>query len=298
MRKFLFILFLFCCKITFAQDTILTNETNGFFLSTSTSFDTLLVASSASWSPIDIAGCKLWMNGDSVSKDVSNYVDTLFDMSGNNNDAIQNTGANQPLWIADGGAGVNNKPVVRFDGSDDFLSNTSILTMFPDGDATLFVVYSINGTVAMYGVISTMTSGGGYWSFGGVGYFRTFSYVRLDGYPATMPTSGVHNFNLRIEGGVSYEIRLDGVSKGNGGSPAFFINEFAVGRGESAIPYNGDIAEVIIYDSALGTTDIQTVENYLMTKYNLSIEWYMIGSLMIGLCFRRKEFFNQFKKAA
>ena len=34
-------------------------------------------------------------------------------------------------------------------------------------------------------------------------------------------------------------------------------------------PFNGDIAEVILYNTALSTTNRQTVENYLISKYAL-----------------------------
>ena len=48
-------------------------------------------------------------------------VSTLYDISGNNNDATQATGTKQPIWTA---AQQNGKAAVIFDGSDDFLQIT------------------------------------------------------------------------------------------------------------------------------------------------------------------------------
>ena len=44
-----------------------------------------------------------------------------------------------------------------------------------------------------------------------------------------------------------------------------------VGAGDSAPnePWDGDIAEVIVYQSALGASDFAQTENYLLTKYGL-----------------------------
>ena len=54
------------------------------------------------------------------------YVTTWYDQSGNGNDAEQTTAASQPK-IYDSSSGVileNGKPTAKFDGTDDFLSNT------------------------------------------------------------------------------------------------------------------------------------------------------------------------------
>lgn len=53
-----------------------------------------------------------------VKKDGSNAVSTLYDISGNNNDAVQATGSKQPIWTA---AQQNGKPGLVFDGVDDYL---------------------------------------------------------------------------------------------------------------------------------------------------------------------------------
>ena len=59
---------------------------------------------------------------DSVIKN-SNKVNLWTDKSGNNNNALQNDTSKQPVFIDNV---LNNKPVIRFDGIDDFMSFNEI----------------------------------------------------------------------------------------------------------------------------------------------------------------------------
>jgi len=55
-----------------------------------------------------------------VKKDITGAVSKLYDISGNNNDAVQTTGASQPIWSLSGGKGI-----ITYDGSDDMLNCAS-----------------------------------------------------------------------------------------------------------------------------------------------------------------------------
>ena len=83
--------------------------------------------------PTDIAGCQLWLKADAgITKDGSDYVSVWADQSGNGNDAVQATGASQPLWV-DGQ--LNGEPVLRFDGSNDFMSFNEVANI-----RTIFII--------------------------------------------------------------------------------------------------------------------------------------------------------------
>ena len=63
------------------------------------------------------SSCKLLTDANfGVKKDITGAVSKLYDLSGNNNDAIQPTGASQPIWSL-----VNGKGIINYDGTDDFL---------------------------------------------------------------------------------------------------------------------------------------------------------------------------------
>ena len=69
------------------------------------------------------SNCKFLADANfAVKKDGADAVSVLYDISGNNNDAVQATGAAQPIWTA---AQQNGKAGLVFDGSDDVLSSTS-----------------------------------------------------------------------------------------------------------------------------------------------------------------------------
>lgn len=57
-----------------------------------------------------------------VKKDGSGAVSKLYDISGNNNDAVQATGTSQPIWSL-----VNGRGVITYDGVDDYLLTTNTL---------------------------------------------------------------------------------------------------------------------------------------------------------------------------
>ena len=80
----------------------------------------------AAFLPTSIAGLKLWLSSDlGITKDGFDKVSNWADQSINGNDATQATASKKPLWVNNT---LNGKPVIRFDGSDDFMSLTSLIS--------------------------------------------------------------------------------------------------------------------------------------------------------------------------
>jgi hypothetical protein len=84
--------------------------------------------------PTDIAGLETWLRADAITGKVDgDPLSQWDDSSGNANHAAQVTGANQPLYKT---GILNGLPVVRFDGTDDFMTvagitnNTATRTLF------------------------------------------------------------------------------------------------------------------------------------------------------------------------
>lgn len=306
MRKLLIILFILItcgCYSQVVTDTVLTDEVSGFFLASDTGDSLLVTSVASSWNPTDIAGCQLWYadSTDFITKDASDYVSGFLDISDEGNDATQGTGANQPLWVDNQ---LNGKAVIRFDGTSDYMATGN----FSDGALsqpyTMFIVFQVSSSTGTYQVITDAIE------------------LTNRGVLYTAPSSPTTTNTYMYAGGTQYEVRLHpfpityryAICEFNGASSVYYENGYSKAGTVGAGGMNGlmigletssmtkwmcgDYAEIIIYNSALGTTDRQTVENYLATKYNLSIEWYMIGGLMIGLCFRKRKYFNQFKNAA
>jgi len=226
-------------------------------------------ASGGGWVPTDIGGCVLWLRGDGlVTKDGSDLVSQWSDESSvGTNHALQATGSNQPLYVADGGIGLNNKPVIRFNGSDNFLvANIAASYSQP---ITLFMVWTENSRLEQYPFAVGTSFGGNMWlqyysnsmlslipQAGGVKYYREI--------PISLITAGIWN-------GASSEIYENGhlVGSGTPNSNALTgtLNLGVAYDGGYGGYMNGDLAEIIVYDGLLSASDFILVEDYLENKY-------------------------------
>lgn len=226
------------------------------------------------------SGMKLWLKADAgVTKDGSNVVSTWADQSGLGNDVSQTTASNCPLWVD---STLNSKPVIRFVGdgtsSSDALSRTSISFSGASG-ITMVVVGKLNA-----GAISFST-------FVSYGYDTDAYYIRK--YSANNYWQGVGNvlgscnitnaFRILEADLVDstdvvtlYEAGTSVATGSKTGSllSSGFLNIGAVkywwggyNWGNSAL--TGDIAEILIYDHALTTSDRGTMVDYLKAKYGL-----------------------------
>lgn len=229
-----------------------------------------VVTASAAFVPTQIAGCKLWLDASQiVGLSDGDPVSTWADASGQANDATQGTSGNRPTYQT---AEINSLPVVRFT-TDDFLAG-SISGI--GNDASFFVVEKISsGTNNALVDLSDSSSTNRCFNFfqesslmkfraGGGGNETTFSYSNnswhvLDAIQATAARS------LFLDGSVQD-------TNGSTQNPAAAPSNYRVGALFGGFySLDGDIAEIIIYDSSLGTTDRDAVEAYLGTKYGITV---------------------------
>jgi hypothetical protein len=221
------------------------------------------VLTTVAFSPAIISGCKVWLTADAgITKDGSDNVSAWADQSGVGNNATQATGANQPKWIDNV---LNGKPVLRFDGSNDRIRIANSVDY-----ATIFVVakYSGGATFNQYpGIISPSSSSPSpqYFFIGANGsasfyngtssaLFQTKIYVNGTNTDSFSPLSSFKVvYGLSNSGSAATRSNVDVGNNANDGSSF----------------WNGDIAEVIAYDSVLGSTDLTNLMNYLNAKYNL-----------------------------
>jgi hypothetical protein len=70
--------------------------------------------------PRAISGCVLWLDpGISTVTETAGAISAIADLSGQGNNAVQTTEANQPALVADG---IGGKPAIQGDGDNDYLS--------------------------------------------------------------------------------------------------------------------------------------------------------------------------------
>ena len=218
-------------------------------------------------------GCRLWLKADAgVTKDINNNISAWHDESGNNFQAAQGNLGNQPLWV---GSGAGSLPAVHFDGAWRYLNVSDVMSSATSGE--LFVVLKAEGDQnAAHGFMRFGTGG----TSSGAGTDLFYPYQRqiydcfgsdaikqvgAPSYPITSyhvynATSQPNLWTARINGSVQYTTTTNTVG---------FTNTPTIGALATQYSYyfQGYIAEIIVLDHALTTTERTTVQNYLIAKY-------------------------------
>lgn len=200
-------------------------------------------------SPTDLTGCKLWLAGDDYDGD-----GTWPDGSGEGNDGTQTTPDYKPSKVTNE---LNGHAVVRLDGNDDCLACGSQLTM-----ATAFVVSRYSGGSTFNGYSCVLHHNNIYTNEAFLGASGTTSWYGL---PVTAHTSKQNtvvseNFAPLASFKLSSIEIFDHLADGD------IAVGTQVGFGRF---WNGDIAEIIVYDRLLSLAERKRVEAYLNSKYAL-----------------------------
>ncbi len=207
----------------------------------------------------DISGLQMWLKPESLS---SGSISSWTDSSGLGNHATQGTGANQPTVQ---NSAINGYKAARFDGANDTLG----VALGADASRTYFVVTRVNtlsdssvlGWGNNFGRLAAI-DGSTTWKYG---VNEATSQVNLGG--------TVTNWNLltlRLNSASSLDAYLNGDSA-TSFDPSNLIttatNLTIGGRGDGGAFLNGDVAEVIVFNTALSNTDRDKVLGYLSNKY-------------------------------
>ena len=214
--------------------------------------------------PLNIAGCKLWLNASNVVLAGGSSVQQMTDLSGNGNHAVQLTGDNQPLKV---NGVLNGEPVIRFDGVNDYMTST----FNNDAPNTIFIIYKINGDLTTGNQNIIDNSNGG--------TYRNLIFYAGAAFPVDDAISlwdGANNINSIMNPPVyrtymaSFNdaistIYQDASLVANGNITSRTSNGIVIGShyNENGNFLYGNIAEVLIYTGSLSSTDRQQVENYL-----------------------------------
>ncbi len=211
-------------------------------------------------------GLVIQLDARSLSLTDGDPVAVWSDQSGGGNDATQETADNQPAFIVSSEE-FNNRPVVRFDGSNDCLllpSDTDcpidvtsftvlIYAKFSSIDANAYLIAgqassADNGRLR----ICNDVAGGGF-------LFRVGNST-WKGIVATADTD-VHKFAVTstVEGFVD-GVSINTTTNTSTDYPQAF-NLGSYNNGEKDF-FNGDIAEVLVYNRVLTTEELETINTY------------------------------------
>ncbi|MEK3721293.1 LamG-like jellyroll fold domain-containing protein [Paenibacillus sp. FSL H8-0034] len=231
---------------------------------------------------VPAAGQVLWLKADSITGlNSGDNVSTFADSSGSSNHAVQNTSTKRPKYYANV---VNGKAVLRFDGIDDYMSMGSPASLNLQNNTTIFTVAKSQGTSIK-------------------GIYGRGEALRISS-SDTVPRFLVRNTShtTKTVSGTVYSgtwNALGGTYSNSDGNLNFYKNgawigtDYLGGQIRNVSPddqpntigaymawhtgdqkyidyfFQGDIAEVIIYNRVLTVNERQDVFSYLSNKYGL-----------------------------
>jgi hypothetical protein len=218
---------------------------------------------------IPTTNLKLHLRSDLAVTSASSAVSAWGDLSGWNNDASQGTSGNQPI-VAE--SAINAKPALSFNGTTSKLTlPTSTSLGIQSNPYELFIVAKSSS-----GNVQFLIAGGAYEQFeyhlngaAGARFIPTTS-VYIDKSTTGSYTNGsAHLFSARASatGGAVRVDGIDGVTTGSNILSSNSANLMLGVRSDGTYYFNGDIAEVIIYNRILTESERDSVEQYLDNRY-------------------------------
>jgi len=220
------------------------------------------------FAPDDIAGLEAWFESDSGITESGGFV-TLWEnqaTSGSNRDLLS-AGAERPTYTASD-ADFNNEPSLSSSDGWRVMASASTWSSSVAQPLTFFLVMKGTGA-GTGGYVDTHTTGRcGLLSDGGD--FETY-------YGGTFPTHGSTSGTHLVwwtANGASSEVGIDATAAleaaSNGTTGLDGLTLFSSPASANPAPTNTKIAALLIYSSALGSSDRGDVLDYLSTKYGIS----------------------------
>ncbi len=185
----------------------------------------------------------------------------------------------KPRYVVNG---INSLPVVNFDGSNDYMSFAGNSLGVNNTNWTLYVVAQRRGTpsgsTSTY-VIGDASSNGFNFGFGGAGGNRAAfvvdgqaNYVTFPAYSSPKTVIARFDYNKDFTGN-RYTVYTAGESNIDSTHDLFgrTVSSFDNGRMGCVIAacFNGDVAEIIIFNRFLSSNEKTNIQDYLKNKWGV-----------------------------
>lgn len=246
----------------------------------------LLSNQSRAFTPTDIPGLALWLDASdasSITLDGSNMVEQWNDKSGNGKHATQALILNRPS----GTATINGLGAIGFDGTNDCLQVASLAL---PSSITVFLVYTQTNSTTKPFLIehsADTNSNDGFFFYGAnpSTTIRRSSSINSNTPSPQTPTQGtaarqatfMFDRTLAADGkiarfwrdGTESTMTPSGTNSGVTVASSTATTTLNIGSRNNgvAVPFQGLLGDVLVYDSALSSTNRQAVEAYLKAKW-------------------------------
>ena len=214
------------------------------------------------YQPNWIPGCVMWLDASQGITLNGSTVSAWVDQSGTAN-AIESTPANQPIYVASGGGGI---PTLTFvSNSAMFRGADTLVTNF-----TIVAVVKVNSTYGGYQLIYGNNAGVIFAHGNATNVFGIYLGAEVDS-TATITDGNYHICIctvVSVTGAVTFMV--DGVSAGTGtGTSAYAPNSGEIGSG--AQPMDGNLSELLEYNTVLSVAQQHSLTAYLGKKYGIPV---------------------------
>jgi hypothetical protein len=223
---------------------------------------------------------QLWLRSDTgVATNASGGVNSWADQSGKGNNAKQTDDTMAPSLVPNA---INNLPAVRFNGNNNYLDVADAPSIEITGDISSFAVIRVDDFSNYRSVwgktVSNLPGPTDWYLVSGTGvplvYRGDGTSANLGNVTADRPVrAGTYLILGFVMGGTTLTHYLNGFAIGSGqitatiadGATALKIGS----RDDLVTKMKGDLAELLIYDSALSDTDRNAIFDYLKNRYGL-----------------------------
>jgi hypothetical protein len=234
-----------------------------------------------SFRPTDVTGLKFWVDADDINSIVlnGNYVSQWQDKSGNSHHASQSTVGFQPYYVTNT---LNKKSVLHFNGVSQYLQlDAGSVTDLNPTEYTIFCVNIVSGKQGAWRspfTSRTNSPEGGYLFYAATNN-KWQHWVGASGEWSAIGSNNEVILNNPVvltgiygDGKQSFYVdgRLDGELTVPFSVNSIYPARIGAGATEDSSPtyyFNGDIAEIAIYNRKLSNIERVQVENYLLNKW-------------------------------
>jgi len=212
-------------------------------------------------------GLILWLDASddtTFSYSSGTLVSQWRDKSGLNNHANQSTAANQ----SSRNSNTNSRKTVSFDGTNDYLDGTNILTLA--NGYTLFTIIKSSATGERDIITSTPFAGST-----DIYLYQQGSSGKFGNWPTVFTSNAIslntwYSLSTTVSSAGSETLYLNGSSQTSSSRTVTNTKGYKIGSNSSAGEYwNGEIAEIIIFNKQLTTTERKQVHSYLGQKWGI-----------------------------
>lgn len=233
------------------------------------------------FTPSAVAGLHLWLKADSLVLADGAAVASWPDSSTNAYAFSQATGSKQPSYVA---VGPNSRPAVSF-GSDDLIRSTTAAANFTGADHAIsfFMVGQTDATdfATAFTFGNQATTAYIAYEIGGSNAWRMT--ISDDAAAAKQPTGGTIGATFKVMAAITSGTAVNYYSNGAlAGSANQDVNVGTITLDQVGVGclhrttleqqfWNGDIAEILVYNEVVSAANRGLITGYLGNKYGISV---------------------------